>query len=46
MEKVDLMIKEKKEKQEELEALSKQTAKDLWRVDLDAFLIKWEVLII
>lgn len=43
MEKVEKLVKEKTEKQAELEALSKQSAKDLWRTDLDAFLVKFEV---
>jgi DNA topoisomerase-2 len=42
MEKVENLVKEKTQKQNELEALSKQSAKDLWRTDLDAFLAKWE----
>ena len=42
MEKVEKLVLEKTVKQDELEALSKQTAKDLWRTDLDALLAKWE----
>jgi DNA topoisomerase-2 len=42
MDKVEALVRDKEAKQVELEALSKQSAKDLWRTDLDVFLAKWE----
>jgi hypothetical protein len=36
-------MKEKREKESEIQALLSQTPIDLWRTDLDAFLVQWEV---
>ena len=36
------MTKEKLEKENEVTALSRRSPKDLWKTDLDAFLVKWE----
>lgn len=42
MEKVQQLIKEKEEKEREVTLLTRQSPTDLWRTDLDSFLVKWE----
>ncbi|KAJ3316673.1 DNA topoisomerase 2, partial [Blyttiomyces sp. JEL0837] len=41
-EKVAQLIAERNRKQEEIDTLEKKTPIDLWRFDLDEFLVKWE----
>jgi len=42
MEKIEALMKEKREKESEIQALLSQTPIDLWRADLDAFIVQWE----
>lgn len=41
-EKVEKLLKDKLDKENELDSLLKLTAKDLWNKDLDAFVYEWE----
>ncbi|KAJ2993089.1 DNA topoisomerase 2 [Globomyces sp. JEL0801] len=42
MEKVQQLIKEKEQKEEQIKLLLGQTPIDLWRTDLDSFLAQWD----
>lgn len=40
---IESLINEKKGKEQEIKDLLSKTALDLWKSDLDAFLVQWEV---
>ncbi|KAJ3252865.1 DNA topoisomerase 2 [Boothiomyces macroporosus] len=42
MEKVQALIKEQEQKEQEIKILLGQTPLDLWRIDLDAFVAQWK----